>query len=458
MPKLLRLLGDSNKNSTEIRNTFRQPIIVKPNAKVALIGINATLMDEVANEKYIIDDTNNQFKIGLSNDLLTATISSGDYTPQRLLYQTELAANLTGNDTSGTGLHHQFIYNDNTATVKTYLSEDTNEPMFSTWKSTVTPAPYTATDASLTFTGSATVRDMAAIVPMVHGKFTATLVNAQTYDVRLYAGGAGALKSPIGDRYGVAVIGGAYNYLTNTATTAFSPAVSAAANDQVIIELFNKHLKITVKDSTGTVKGTHSSLSTIKDIYYNTGRPLRWAVIGVNGTNIATCSCTRLTNAPVTEKHALVDDFVQAGLKFQSAANVTNGQLSIYLGHPTAGNTLQEYAGNPAELQPTTRMTGIPEYPGILVTLDGLGPLQSYDGASSSRAPDNILYVLHDLSTVTGNQVELDIPAPFYLDINNANPININELRIRLLPAAGQESNPVLTFTGKPCITLLIQD
>jgi hypothetical protein len=456
MPKLLRLLGDSNKNSTEIRNTFRQPIIVKPNAKVALIGVNATLIDEVVNEKYIIDDANNQFKIGLSDDLLTATISSGDYTPQRLLYQTELAANLTGNDTSGTGLHHQFIYNENTATVKTYLSEDTNDPMFSSWKSFAKSNPYTATDTSVVFTGSTQLLDKAAIVPMVHSKFTATLVNAQTYNVQIYAQGGKAY--PLGDRYGVAVVGGAYNYLTNTSTTAFSPAISAAANDQVIIELFNKSLKITVKDSTGTVKGTHSSINTIKNIYYNTGQPLRWAVFGNNGTNIATCSCTRLTNAPVTEKHALFDDFVQAGLKFQSAANVTNGQLSIYLGHPTAGNTLQEYAGNPAELQPTTQMRGIPEYPGILVTLDGLGPLQSYDGASSSKAPDNILYVLHDLSTVTGNQVELDIPAPFYLDINNANPININELRVRLLPAAGQESNPVLTFTGKPCITLLIQD
>jgi hypothetical protein len=103
-------------------------------------------------------------------------------------------------------------------------------------------------------------------------------------------------------------------------------------------------------------------------------------------------------------------------------------------------------------------MKGLPQYPGILVVVDGLGAFQSFDGASTSRSQDNIIYVLHDLSVVNANIIQLDVPAPFYLDINNSNPINVNELRVRLLPASGQENNPVLTFTGKPCVTLLIED
>jgi hypothetical protein len=130
--------------------------------------------------------------------------------------------------------------------------------------------------------------------------------------------------------------------------------------------------------------------------------------------------------------------------------------LAIYLGFGLSGGSLITYSGNPAKVSGRAPLTGLPSYPGILVTIDGLGPLQSYDGAGASKAPDNILYVLNDLSVVSGNQLQLDIPAPFFLDINNANPININELRARFLPATGQKQNPSLSFSGNPSITLLI--
>jgi hypothetical protein len=100
-------------------------------------------------------------------------------------------------------------------------------------------------------------------------------------------------------------------------------------------------------------------------------------------------------------------------------------------------------------------MEGIASYPGILVVIDGLGPLQSYDGAGTSKAPDNILYVLNDLA-MANNTLRLDIPAPFYLDMNNSSPLNVNELRVRFLPATGQKQNPALSFSGNPSVTLLI--
>jgi hypothetical protein len=40
--------------------------------------------------------------------------------------------------------------------------------------------------------------------------------------------------------------------------------------------------------------------------------------------------------------------------------------------------------------------------------------------------------------------------------MNNPNPININELRARFLPATGYKLNPTLSFSGKPSLTLLI--
>jgi hypothetical protein len=461
MPKLLRLLGDAVKSSTEIRNTFRQPIIVNPNAKVALVGISAFLTDEIANEKYIIDDNNNQFKIGggtiNDQELLTATISNGDYTPQGLLRVTEVAANLTGNDTSGVGIHHSFLYNENYATIQTHYSAPDNNAMFNNWVRVLTPFPFTGTENDVSFAGLTRLRDKTANIPMVHSRFSATLNNANTNRVSIYAqGGVGNFNNPQGDLYGFEASGGTYYSIVNSSTSPI--AISASANDQVIIELFNKSLKITINDSAGTLKGIFSAINQVKEKYYNTGNPLNWGMVGVSGTIVSNAFCTRLTNSPTSNKHQLTDDYIFAGLRFENASNVVNRQLALFLGFPTAGNSLEEYSGNPAVLPATSRMKGLPQYPGILVVVDGLGAFQSFDGASSSRSQDNIIYVLHDLSVVNANIIQLDVPAPFYLDINNSNPINVNELRVRLLPASGQESNPVLTFTGKPCITLLIED
>lgn len=461
MPKLLRLLGDSVKSSTEIRNTFRQPIIVGPNAKVALVGISTFLTDEIANEKYIIDDNNNQFKIGtdiINNpDLVTATITNGDYTPQQLLREMSKAANLTGTDTSGIGDHHSFISKQNYVNIETHNSDPSNPAMFTNWINTTFPAfSYTATDTSVLFTGTTLLKDKYAVVPMVHSQFSATLNNANTHRVALYAqGGVSTYAMPNGDRYGVDVSGGNYYGLINESSINLSQ--SASANDQVIIEIFDRNVKITVNDSAGAFKFTWSSIDSVKVKYYE-GQPLSWGVFGSPGTGVSNATCTRLTNYPTTDKHSLTDNHSFAGIRFVNASNVTNTQLELYLGFPSAGNGIQKYAGNPAVLEATSHMKGLPQYPGILVVVDGLGAFQSFDGASTSRSQDNIIYVLHDLSVVNANIIQLDVPAPFFLDINNSNAINVNELRIRLLPASGQESNPVLTFTGKPCVTLLIED
>lgn len=462
------MLGDATKNSTEIKNSFRQPIIVKPNAKVALVGLSAFLMDEVANEQFIIDNTCNQFKIGISDSPQMATIASGIYSPADLLYNTEIAANKTGSltDVSGIGLHHQFTQQNNFVQITTHSCDPSGSPMFGTWTNRATGTlSYTSTDTGITATaGSGSVVDYAAIVPMVHPVFSATLVNANTADVQVFATAykkSGTIL--IGEKYGIGVTSGVYKVLRGglIGPTDFSPSISAAANDRIQIEMYNGTLSLAVYSSTGTLKGTYVNATGVPTRYYNTADKMRWGVNLTNTASITNATCTRLTNAPVSPKHNLTDSEVSAAIQFVNSSGNVNANLELFLGFGSEGSTIIKYSGNPAILNPRYEMRGLPSYPGILVAIDGLGNFQSYDGAATSKSADNILYVLHDLSTIAGNIVELDVPAPFFLDMNNAHPININELRVRLLPAAGQTgngTNPVLSFSGKPCITLLIQD
>lgn len=467
MPKLIRMLGDATKNSTEIKNNFRQPIIVKPNAKVALVGLSAFLMDEVANEEFIIDNTCNQFKIGVSDSPQMATITNGIYSPADLLYNTEIAANRTGlvTDVSGIGLHHQFTQQNNFVQITTHSCDPSGSPMFGTWTNRASGTlTYTSTDTTITCTGgSGGAIDYSSIIPMVHPVFEATLVNANTTNVQIYAAGYKRTTPDgllVGKKYGVYVESGVYKALIGAygATGSFSPSISAAANDRVKIEMYNRTLSISVYSSAGVLKGTYINSTLIPIAYYNTAEKMRWGVFLYNTTSISNATCTRLTNAPVTTKHNLTDEEVSAAIQFVNSSGNVNVNLELFLGFGSEGSTIITYGGNPAILNPRYQMRGLPSYPGILVAVDGLGNFQSYDGAATSKSADNILYVLHDLSTIAGSIVELDVPAPFYLDMNNAHPININELRVRLLPAAGQASNPVLSFSGKPCITLLIDD
>jgi hypothetical protein len=120
------------------------------------------------------------------------------------------------------------------------------------------------------------------------------------------------------------------------------------------------------------------------------------------------------------------------------------------------GASIIPYKGNPAHLQAREELLGLASYPGILITVDGLGPLESFDGSIDSRSQSNIVYVINDLSVVTSNQLQLDIPAPFYLNLKNSAPININELRAQFLPSSGSVTNKAISFSGKPSLTLLI--
>jgi hypothetical protein len=286
---------------------------------------------------------------------------------------------------------------------------------------------------------------------MVANIFSATLTNPNSVNMEIEAISLGFTEKV---RWGLEVSGGQYRSIINDVSASLS--VAAQAGDEVILNTYAGNFSIQIDSSVGTNKYLSIDSGAISPELYDARRRIVWHIGLGNGGGMTDCRSTTLYDAPSTDKTDYKDEEVEMGLQFTNAAGGTNSTLAKFLGFGTAGNTIIKYGGYPATLESRDNVSGFSSYPGILVTLDGLGPFESFDGAATSRAPDNILYVLNDLKTISVNTLQLDIPAPFYLNLNNANPVNVNELRVRFLPAAGQTSNPVLSFSGKPSITLLI--
>jgi hypothetical protein len=453
MPKLVRLLGDSATSTTEIRNTFRQPVIIKPYSKVALVGVSVLLTDDIVNEQFVINEDNRYFKLGVLGETLTAALTSGSYYAHGLANEFATAGNFAGDDAyhgdasfTNLGLHHTSEIIDNRFVLKTHRAAMTSPYFNDTTKWDVVTGSPTITATSVSGAGEILSSLSQSAIPMVHNRFKATVATAGNFLLS-------AFDSDGTKPWGVEVSGGTYFRVLNDVKT--TTGVTWATNDVVQMDTYGGGYYLKITSSAGASKlNLALSVAIPRSVYEPQLANHRWYISTAAGVSLTNCTCTTLYNVP--DNDLLQDIQTTAELRFRDTNDKTNMILAIYMGFGLSGGAPIIYSGNPASLNGRAEMTGIANYPGILVTIDGLGPLQSYDGAAQSKAPDNILYVLNDLSIINGNNLQLDVPAPFFLDLNNPNPININELRARFLPASGQFANPVLTFSGKPSLTLLI--
>jgi hypothetical protein len=408
------------------------------------------LTDDIVNEQFIINEANRYFKLGALEAPLLSSLTSGSYYAHGLASEFATAGNYAGTDASfsNLGLHHTSEIIDNRFVLKTHKA-NMEAPGFNDvtrWDTLVGSGTLTANSIVAGASGIVMSTDLnQSCIPMVHNRIKFTVATAGG---RIEVAGAG----PAG-AWGVDISGGTYfKQLPGALTTT---GVSWAAGDVVQIDTYGGGYHLNIDSSAGVNKLNVSNLLAIPRTFY--GKQLvnnRWLIDIANTSSITNCTCTTLYNVP--DNNNLQDTDVTAELRFKDSNDQTNMVLAIFMGFGLAGGSPIIYSGNPATLGGRAEMTGIANYPGILVTIDGLGPLQSFDGAAQSKSQDNIVYVLNDLSIINGNNLQLDIPAPFYLDLNNANPININELRARFLPASGQFANPALSFSGKPSLTLLI--
>ena len=449
MPKLIRLLGDSTTNATEIRNTFRQPIIVKPYSKVALVGASAYIADDVANESFkIFDDNSKFFKCGETGNKLDCTLTAGTYTGFGLIDEFATAANFSGTSTQGIGIHHQTKTDANQFVLETYKSLYSLNDFSDATEWTVTGTTATGSGTATSGASSSLISDLgSSTVPMVHNKFGVTLTTISGENTFACIDTYTAVRL-----FGFEISGGTYYKIINDTRTSLS--ATWAAGDVATMETYAGGYYLTVDSSAGASKINHTA--TLSRAIYSPTKigGYRWTIDMENSSKIDSCRATTVYGAGGIQ--TLKDSNCNAVLQFKTPSDKVNVVLGQYLGFGSDGGSDIAYSGNPATVSGRTGMSGFLTYPGIIVALDGLGPLQSFDGGAKSRAPDNIIYVLNDLKQLSNNLLQVDIPSPFYLDLNNPQPINVNELRARFLPATGYEENPVLSFLGNPSLTLLI--
>jgi hypothetical protein len=472
MVKLIRLQGNGDVNSEEIRNTFKQPIIVGPNAKVALVGASAILQDEIVNENFVIGAANNKFKIGhnLGNQvqkLYDAEITPGSYAAAGFVEAFGTAANYAATDASAEFLQHQTSIVGNKMLLQTHQCLN-RVPFFndvSMWDiyegafAASTTRGFTAGAAGVSLTMGHRPNSS---IPMFHNKFQATLVNCSGGASFTSSEYSKELGQPANDYWGVNVAAGsnAYRVVIPDPEADGTPSFVSlgqtwAANDQLFFSTFGGRIIVRILDASGALKVSYNEANKIpRALYAPNSFGLDWNIKMAANGQISLSQCTYLVNLP--DQNILGDVNTSGLLQFVTPTNTYNTLLATFCGFGMNGASIIPYKGNPAHLQAREELLGLASYPGILITVDGLGPLESFDGSIDSRSQSNIVYVINDLSVVTSNQLQLDIPAPFYLNLKNSAPININELRAQFLPSSGSVTNKAISFSGKPSLTLLI--
>jgi hypothetical protein len=473
MPKLIRLQGDSSESNTEIHNTFREPIIVQPNSKVALIGISATMAQDLGNSLFeITGSTDGRFTIAPQAIpvlyVAEAQLDVGVWTLSQLRVKFEEAANfsLSSVDVDSAvatiyqGLDHQIIYDDK-FNILTHQSSLEYTNFQTEWtqdvNATLINSPlYDGFDASGGIVG---IRQATKIVPRVYSTLQATLKNPDTILHSIYA----AKTATSSATFGVNAQNGTYNYVENGISHGIvddNGLVPASSGDKVTISKYGGSLLILLEDSYGAPIGTGFNAGPGEYLYENVfnktqnNEILHWSIIVENGGGVSDVETTSISNH-YSGLATSVDDYpVQAfiGFYYQSGFDVIdNPTLSTYMGFSGDTNIIL-YEGLPAKLRAPEQPQGLSENAGVVVAIDGLGKLDSHDGSAFSRSMSNMIYVLNTPDTL-GQLLQLDVAAPFYLNMNNKFPINVNELRIRFLAFAG---GSVLKFIGKPSLTILI--
>lgn len=463
MPTLIRLLGNSAVNTQEVRNTFKEPVLIPANAKIALTGVNAVLADDLANEKFVISGTTGQFNIGLTGTLANAVLPNGEYTAGSFVDAFETAANYTGTNVNRTallGVHHEIDLVDGKLSINTYKGEladaDLDQDIWFT--EGLAPASVSAT----AFTATATLASATALlnngsrVPLVSSKITATFVNADTVDMGI---GACSYEDVTKVYWGLRVVQDGtnrqyqYGVLNSSGTTVWTDigTVYAQANDVVTLQRFGEYVRIDIIRAGGAGALVNNIQNGITREQADTSKDLIvWFVGAATGGSMATVQCTQIEGTNPPQMNGL-NTSINAGLQFITTAGAFNSILALYCGFVAERNIIA-YKGDPAHVASRAPILGLPAYPGILITIDGLGLLKSHDGASTAKSPANIVYSVNELQNLT-QYLQLDVPEPLYLDVGNPHPINVNELRVRLYEAGGY--NP-LTFIGNPSFSFII--
>jgi len=460
MSTLLRLLGDSNQSNTEVRNSFKEPVLIKADSQIALTGVSAQLktFDVPANSVMQVGAGGANIGPAIYKQV-GARITQGSYTSYGFAKEAELAFNYPIVDASSVSvLQSQLLGVDEKITIDSgYLNVETRQTnmanvVLDDWLSTADVAveisgnSFVATDTS----GGVTVLASPNRIPRLSSKITATFVNPLSSEAGLKVVNFGDESYSYWGVESPGTLGSANWYLIKGPDASYDyldTGIQCSDGDTLTMYQYGGVVTIVV--------GTETYVSPAgwvpRSVFDRNLQTLSYQVFAYEDGEISNIQATELDGPDLAVGNEVA---LQAGIQFKNLAGSPQPELADYFGFPRVFDQIQ-YRGNPAILVAGSPMQAIPNWSGIIVCLEGIGLLKSFDGSKDTKSPSNILYVINELKGVNNESLQIDFPSPIYLNLKNGKDVNISDLRIRMLEASG--FNPV-KFDGKPSFTLVVRE
>lgn len=451
MVKLLRLKGklsDNPNGNTEIINNFRQPVLVKPYSRIALVGIDLALSTEheLREESTIIYNG------------VTITLPAGTYDADEI---TTLLSKLIGYNAGGSPIEVR-----KSKQIDVLIDPD-QQLRFEEQSIIRQPTPFASefdivsgetqvqTDTGSLRRNQAVPEDlvMQSLLSVPNTGFhfetildATTATDELTYGV--FAGGnfnhdfAAFDISDAQPNYRVVFKGVSYDTgISKSAlveTTKLRISMTRLGNVEFVLEIPD---------------GTVVYNSSIDDPGLFVITEDEWEAYFGN-TNIQNMihqiiipndSDQYLTESESTLKG---DGLVQSRISLSFGSD----QIKAYLGFR---QTPKPALGDPAIITADDAYGYWVKDPGIMVCIDPF-LLDSFDGAADATYQPNILYVIHD-PDYSGNSLRLDVPSPVFLNINNESEMNLSTIRVSFWNSTGG-AKTALSFEKPPIVTLMIDD
>ena len=457
--KLIRL---SSETSGDFENIFNDTIILEPYSSIGLVSASVPLSNNVV----VIGDDNNQFEMNtqISHAMYDVEIQNGSYTTSDFAIELNRAMNTALNNDTETSATCQW---------RVSLSEDkklelqlrrgsydvdvvpanlspsinltyddgpktyTNSTVGETWNAFgVSTALFTNGAGQIHFTVPAVATKFALGLISEPPASSATTLNYDDYDYVVYTDSAQA-------NYQIA-----WNKGENTELT----TVEQEADSMIIVELSQGSLNLMVSQG-----GEPTLLKTFPDWSYETHFHLAFNVLSAGGVveDLQWQPDPFGSNVsgdylyPANQPNLIYDSEALTTPPSTAKATIsfkTKKETGKYLGFEKQGyeNPVSSLTW---DVKAEESLTQSLDFTDMMVEIPSL-TMESYDGSLNKRRP--IIAYIPSLE-ILNNELTYSAVNPIMIDINNANPILLNRIQIRIL-----SSNPEgVNFEGASIVVII---
>jgi len=450
MPKLVRLIGDSTLNNSEIKNNLADNMIVKANSRISCISANATILSEVDQEEYVItySETYSYGPNAKNVSELTVVIPANVYSGvNALLRAMQISANSVGEDNSAwEGIHNRWYQDNGKCKLEVYKASFSASDFETEWEIIDGEDAITLASNSFTSDGSEEVQMIAdGIVPLSSNKFRGNVkavgpfrLSAMAFGDTVASWGI-SLEMESGNlRYSLL-----YRESDDTEGKITDLTYTPAIGDQFRIEKYGNTIRLIVY--TGNTNPPTLAFPIITQVLtqnvLNDQSMLYTIEIPVASViDLEKCFYTAI--GEIDPSLVSETDHTDMLLTFSSS-------LRSYLGFT---DLIYAFDGDPASLLASNYPKGLSKYPGIMIAIRGLD-LESYAGSVGKNSSDKSFL---GVTRLKENFTLLDYEPnnPTMLKMKNKFDINFKSLSVSFI-----QDNTIqrpLEFYGYPVVVLEI--